>query len=219
VIALSNLADALQAYEEAPRPLSDEERRLLKRMFSDYFEVPAEWKAELKADLERDPPILGKVTLGSSGSGAKLPPESLASAGQFGSSGVGYIQYALTFRAPSGPTIRSEPYRGNNSLQFWADELRFGQANQDITIYRPQANYIDLRVDNVRWGSGADVQWTRQGPEQLSLWTHQLALQKPNPSQVEAPLQLNVGSVLRQVRVGPNNSAGGLGRTLYIDNG
>jgi microcystin-dependent protein len=33
-------------------------------MFSDFFEVPAEWKAQMRADLERDPPILGKAALG-----------------------------------------------------------------------------------------------------------------------------------------------------------
>jgi hypothetical protein len=54
----------LATYEDAPEPLSDEERRRMKRMFSDYWEVPGEWKSALKLDLERDPPVLGKQTLG-----------------------------------------------------------------------------------------------------------------------------------------------------------
>ena len=64
-------------YDDAPAPLSDNERKLLQRMFSDYFEVPGEWKTALKADLERDPPILGKSTLG--GQSAVLAPNSVYS--------------------------------------------------------------------------------------------------------------------------------------------
>jgi hypothetical protein len=33
-------------------------------MFSDFWEVPGEWKTALKAELEKDPPILGWATLG-----------------------------------------------------------------------------------------------------------------------------------------------------------
>jgi microcystin-dependent protein len=58
------MSDIYGSYEEAPRPLTDRERKLLKRMFSDFFEVPSEWKAALKAALEQDPPILGIGTLG-----------------------------------------------------------------------------------------------------------------------------------------------------------
>jgi hypothetical protein len=60
-------ARELPTYVEAPEPLTDRERALLARMFSDYFEVPGEWKTALKSDLERDPPILGKQTLGPGG--------------------------------------------------------------------------------------------------------------------------------------------------------
>jgi microcystin-dependent protein len=60
------------SYEEAPQPLTDSERKLLKRMFSDFFEVPAEWKAAMRADLEKDPPILGVAALGGGGGGGGL---------------------------------------------------------------------------------------------------------------------------------------------------
>ena len=60
------------SYEEAPQPLTDNERKLLKRMFSDFFEVPTEWKAALRADLEREPPILGVAALGGVGGGGGL---------------------------------------------------------------------------------------------------------------------------------------------------
>jgi len=62
-------------YQDAPSPLTDQERKNLKRMFSDFFEVPGEWKTSLKADLERDPPILGKQTLG--GQSPPLGPNSV----------------------------------------------------------------------------------------------------------------------------------------------
>jgi hypothetical protein len=61
----------LPTYTDAPEPLTDRERALLNRIFSDYFEVPGEWKTALKADLERDPPVLGQQTLG--GGGALTP--------------------------------------------------------------------------------------------------------------------------------------------------
>lgn len=213
---MSSLSDALQAYEEAPRPLTDEERRLLKRMFSDYFEVPAEWKRELRADLERDPPILGKQTLGSSGAGSKLPPENLASGGMFGSSGVGYLNHALTFDYPTGPSIRS--FASNpNRLDLYADEIHLGKALQDIIISRGGANRLNLEVDILYWGSNKDVRWTRQGAEDVWLESHRLNLTKAAGIN-ETPLIVNVGGVLKNVLVGPNNSAGGIGRQLYVVN-
>lgn len=208
---ISSLADTLQSYEEAPRPLTDEERRLLKRMFSDYFEVPSEWKRELKADLERDPPILGRQTLGSLGD-AKIPPETLSGGGNLGSSSVGYIGNALTFSYPTGPSIRAN----GSILEFWTDELRFGAAYQDVALKRISAGHVGVMADTFHIGAFGDVQIVRQSAEQLSLWTHRLALQKtagPN----ETPLQLNVGGVLKDVLVGPNGGTGGSGiRLLYV---
>ena len=106
-------------------------------MFCDYSQVPAEWKRELRADLERDPPILGKQTLGSP-AGGEAPPESLASAGSFGSSGVGYIGSALTFNYPVGPSYPLPPGGGHlraRSLEFWADELSLRpDLAQDIVL-------------------------------------------------------------------------------------
>jgi len=48
-------------YDDAPRPLTDQERHVLQRVFSDYMEVPGEWKTALRNDLESDPPdfVLG----------------------------------------------------------------------------------------------------------------------------------------------------------------
>lgn len=58
------MSDIFGSFDEAPRPLTDSERRLLKRMFSDFLEVPTEWINALKSKLESDPPVLGKATLG-----------------------------------------------------------------------------------------------------------------------------------------------------------
>jgi len=58
-------------YDEAPTPLTDRERNSLHRMFSDYMEVPGEWKTALRKDLESDPPNLA---LGGRGVGPTGPP-------------------------------------------------------------------------------------------------------------------------------------------------
>jgi len=60
-------------YDEAPTPLTDRERNSLHRMFSDYMEVPGEWKTALRKDLEADPPILGRMALGNA-TGPVGPP-------------------------------------------------------------------------------------------------------------------------------------------------
>jgi hypothetical protein len=46
-------------YDPAPKPLTDRERQLLQRMFSDFMEVPGEWKTDLSSWLESNPPQLG----------------------------------------------------------------------------------------------------------------------------------------------------------------
>jgi hypothetical protein len=61
---VSNLDYRTYSAEETPRPLTDRERNLLHRMFSDWMEVPSEFKQALKYWLESDPPILGRSTLG-----------------------------------------------------------------------------------------------------------------------------------------------------------
>jgi hypothetical protein len=208
-----SLSDQLQSFEEAPRPLTDEERRLVKRIFSDYFEVPAEWKRELRADLERDPPILGKQTLGGVGD-AKIPPSSLDSGGNFGNSTVGYLTNALTFNYPTGPSIRNDPVYGTR-LDFWTNEIRLGAAFQDIAIRRSSPNAIDLMVDTLRFGSNAGVSFTRDNDEQIGTG-QRLQLSKPvGPN--ETPLVVNVGGVLKNVLVGTNGGLGGSGiRLLYV---
>ena len=52
------------SYADAPKPLTQRERDFVKRIFSDWFEVPGEWKGSLRAYLESDPPQLGKAALG-----------------------------------------------------------------------------------------------------------------------------------------------------------
>lgn len=54
------------SYSDAPKPLTQRERDLVKRIFSDWFEVPGEWKGSLRSYLESDPPVLGKAALGAS---------------------------------------------------------------------------------------------------------------------------------------------------------
>lgn len=97
------------SYDDAPRPLTDNERRLLKRVFSDFAEVPGEWKTQLKLDFERDPPILGLQVLGGAAitvqpnsvlnvhvsAGAGIELEKLASLGQIGASGFELALLAL----------------------------------------------------------------------------------------------------------------------------
>lgn len=58
------MSEFFESFDEAPHPLTDRERKLLKRMFSDFLEVPSEWLNSLKAKLESDPPILGQAALG-----------------------------------------------------------------------------------------------------------------------------------------------------------
>ena len=63
-------------YEEAPRPLTDQERHILQRVFSDYLEVPGEWKTALKNDLEQDPPdFLFSSTRGPAGPAGPTGPQ------------------------------------------------------------------------------------------------------------------------------------------------
>jgi hypothetical protein len=71
------VSDQLIAFQDTPAPLTDRERELLKRIFSDFFEVPGEWKTSLVAWLEANPPILGKSSLG--GQIPSLAPNSVLS--------------------------------------------------------------------------------------------------------------------------------------------
>lgn len=74
---MSDQSNDMIAYQDAPAPLSDRERETLKRVFSDFFEVPGEWKTSLVAWLEANPPILGKSVLG--GQIPSLAPNSVLS--------------------------------------------------------------------------------------------------------------------------------------------
>lgn len=50
-------ADATGGSDEAPAPLTDKEIELVKRLFSDPFAIPLEFKAWLVAYLETNPPL------------------------------------------------------------------------------------------------------------------------------------------------------------------
>ena len=123
-------------YDDAPAPLSDNERKLLQRMFSDYFEVPGEWKTALKADLERDPPILGKSTLG--GQSAVLAPNSVYSVHIFDGTIVDADVNALNKDgAQNVPSMRT---LGTGHQQAAAgDDPRFAALGGDKTYVHNQA--------------------------------------------------------------------------------
>lgn len=129
------------SYDDAPRPLTDRERSLMKRMFSDYFEVPGEWKTELKADLERDPPILGSITLG--GQGINVQPNSVLNVHVAAGANID-----LNKLAASGQI-------GSSLVEIFTAAIRLGG---DVDIVRTAADQVDiddkLRVD---FNAGANV--------------------------------------------------------------
>lgn len=58
---MSGPASRYRDMPEGPlEPLTEQELRLVQRVFSDPLAIPAEWKAWLRADLERDPPVFGE---------------------------------------------------------------------------------------------------------------------------------------------------------------
>jgi hypothetical protein len=220
--------------EENPAPLSDQERKLLHRMFSDYIEVPPEWKASLRADLERDPPILGKITLGSPGS-SQVPLEALASSGEIGSSGVEIHLDGITL---GGDVVVVRQIAG--TLDILAPKLRLGTTS-DIVFSRPSAGILALEVDDVRIGTTDQVHLVR-GPGgrfefrtddlRFGFGSQDVALLRYGIDTIEipdqllvtynagsgvTPLYLNENGTVYQVRVGPGGSGpGGSGRALYI---
>jgi hypothetical protein len=199
------------SYEEAPSPLTDTERRLLKRMFSDYFEVPSEWKSALKADLERDPPILGKATLGSGVQESKIPLESMASSGMIGQSGVTIFG--------DGIQLGTEQIKawGAGGLSISSNWLYFGPT-QNIRIGRDtgSASGFQISADILYFGAYNDNALVRESAEQWATY-QRFALRKTAAGNT-TPLILNCGGVDQGVLVGPNNSAGGVGRALYVPN-
>jgi len=199
------------SYEEAPSPLTDTERRLLKRMFSDYFEVPSEWKAALKADLERDPPILGKATLGSGTQESKIPLESMASSGMIGQSGVtiGPDPYVIK--------LGTEAIRqwGSGGLSISSNWLYFGPT-QNLRIGWDSGSYFRIFADNLMFGATGDARLVRSGPEEIAMYNQRLALRK-TASGNGTPLILNCGGTDQAVYVSANDAVPG-GRVLYVPN-
>lgn len=219
------------AYVESPTPLTDRERREMKRMFSDFFEVPAEWKQSLRADLERDPPILGKVALGGYG-GAALPLASLASSGQIGSSGVFITSRAVWLF--DLPMVRSSA----GTIDIYASTIRLGPS-QDVEFGRQSSGLmkvpdlylgsgvkvvvatdgtgqLDFRTDVIRFGfSPTDVALVRFAADTIEI-PDQLIV-SPNVGANLTPLFLNENGTIYQVRVGgAGTGPGGVGRMLFV---
>lgn len=86
-------------YEDAPRPLTDAERHRMQRMFSDWMEVPLEWKTALRRDLEADPPVLGKSAF----AGVILPPGPVGPVGPTGAPGPAGPAGSPGPTGPQGP--------------------------------------------------------------------------------------------------------------------
>lgn len=223
---------SVSPYEESPDPLTDNERRLMKRMFSDFFEVPTEWKAALRSHLENDPPILGKITLGYAGT-TQVALSSLASAGEIGNSGVTINNDSITLggdvylvrssagvldllentirigTSPDVTLIRSAPGQLDIS-----STIRLGAAPVSITT--TIGGVLSLLTSDLRMGfPSGDIRFIRAGTDQLQI-PHYL-LVTLNPGTNLTPLILNENGTNYQVRVGPAGSGpGGSGRMLWI---
>jgi hypothetical protein len=179
-------------------------------MFSDFLEVPPEWKASLKAWLEQDPPILGQATLG--GALATVPLESLASGGMIGKSGVSIIANGILFGSPDYVSWQKWA-----SGKIWtnASQILMGP-NQNMAINWPGGSQLQFSADILYFGAAYDVALVRNSNEQIDTY-QRLALRK-SVTASETPLMVQNGGGLYNVLVGPNNSAGGIGRQLFIYN-
>jgi hypothetical protein len=171
----------------------------VKRVFSDWFEVPGEWKSSLRADLERDPPILGSTALGgqtvtpkpgsvinsSVADGANIALEKLAATGQIGTSGVEILANAIRFAG-------------------------------DLKVVRGTAGRLDVVADGLRLGALGDIDLNRSGSDQLDI-PDKLRLTLNLASATLTPLWVNVNGTVYQVQVGAAGSGpGGVGRALWI---
>lgn len=104
---MSTPSNEMISYQDSPAPLTDRERELLKRMFSDFFEVPGEWKSSLGAWLEANPPILGKSTLG--GQSIALKEGQVLSVHILdGSIIIDDLNISLRVRIPPDPTFATD---------------------------------------------------------------------------------------------------------------
>jgi hypothetical protein len=103
-------------YSDAPKPLTQKERDLVNRIFSDWFEVPGEWKGALRSYLESDPPVLGKAALG---------PAALLGAFTRGVDGHLSLPESFTIASDSGDETRVPLYVNINGTVL---QVRVGQA-------------------------------------------------------------------------------------------
>ncbi len=224
------------AYTDAPAPLTDQERRLVKRLFSDYYEVPPEWRASLRRDLENDPPILGKIVLGGSGT-SQVPLEALASAGRIGQSGIQISQSAITL---GGDVYLTRQSAGSldilNSLitlgpsqdvyfqrvsasviRLGANEVRIGRTNGPVALRAGTGGRFEIVDDEIRFGfTSQDVALLRYGVDSIEI--PDVLLITYNAGANVLPLYVNENGTVYQVRVGGAGSGpGGSGRALFIN--
>jgi hypothetical protein len=213
------------SYQDSPAPLTDRERSQLKRMFSDYFEVPGEWKGALRADLERDPPVLGSQALGgqsvvpkdgsvinaSVAAGANIDLSKLAPSGQIGN--TSFVEVLSAAIRLGGDVVVQRT--ATNRLDVVADTLRLGATN-DLDIKRGAAGRLDIVADNLRLGASGDIDLQRTAADRLDL-LDVLRITISSASAVLAPLWLNINGTVLQVQVGPAGSGpGGVGRALFV---
>jgi len=124
------------SYDEAPSPLSDRERHQLQRMFSDYMEVPGEWKTSLRKDLEADPPVLGKMALGN----AVGPPGPTGPQGPQGPPGESNAAYTGTWNWQNGGDASASGRVSTDQPNAWFSSTEFRLNEQtapgvDVTSY------------------------------------------------------------------------------------
>jgi hypothetical protein len=204
-------------------------------MFSDWIEVPTEWRTSLKAYLEQDPPLLGKVALGFTGT-SNVPLEALASGGEIGNSGVGISVDAISLggdvvlarhlsgvfdamvdmirMGASGDVQIRRP--GPNFIDFLVDNFRFGATNAIQFISSPIDGHLEIRNDDIRFGfTSADVGFSRLGIDAIEF--HDMGWFTYNEGGSVTPLHVNIGGTVFQIRVGAAGTGpSGSGRMLWV---
>jgi hypothetical protein len=175
--------------------------------------VPTEWKAALKAELERDPPILGKTTLGGTGQ-SNIPLEALASGGTIGKSNIG-IAPGANLNAISIGGVTLQRWADTSQLAISASRIFLGPSQQ-VSLGLTGSASLALYSNILYFGTNLDVAFVRNSAEQIDTY-QRLALQK-SVTATETPLVVNCGGAMYGVKVGGAGSGpGGTGRALWID--
>ena len=153
--------------DEAPRPLTDRERHILQRVFSDYLEVPGEWKTALRNDLESDP--IGLFTsVGTGGGpvgpvGPAGPPGPQGVPGPQGPPGTSNASYTGTWRWTTLTTDASTTGRVGVNAATWAavTQLNLNRTTYlgaDVSTYLATVGavgndiYVQSKSDSTLWG-------------------------------------------------------------------